>query len=335
MSIGRNEPCPCGSGKKYKKCCLGKQSGNSAPENMQDIMAEVQEKLQSGQFFSLEEAQAELNKIMQRKNTAPLAEFHGLSPTQMHRFLHFPCDSPELAKFANTMESALDIPVIRLFSLLVDAIGDKGLKPTAKGNLPQRFCREAALAFWGEEKYERRIRYGSIRTETDFFDLHCLRLVAGLAGLVRKYKGKFILTQKCRKKITFQGIGAVYPDLFMAYVNKFNWAYRDGYEDIGFIQQSFLFTLYLLHKYGGKTRLHTFYEDIFIKAFPQLPGEVPETPYMSSEETVRRAYVARALDNFASFFGLIEFIPTSEDFRERQYEVKKLPRLDQFIFFTV
>ncbi len=23
--VGRNEPCPCGSGKKYKKCCLGKQ----------------------------------------------------------------------------------------------------------------------------------------------------------------------------------------------------------------------------------------------------------------------------------------------------------------------
>lgn len=23
--IGRNDPCPCGSGKKYKKCCLGKQ----------------------------------------------------------------------------------------------------------------------------------------------------------------------------------------------------------------------------------------------------------------------------------------------------------------------
>jgi len=22
--IGRNDPCPCGSGKKYKKCCLNK-----------------------------------------------------------------------------------------------------------------------------------------------------------------------------------------------------------------------------------------------------------------------------------------------------------------------
>lgn len=24
--IGRNDPCPCGSGKKYKKCCLGKEN---------------------------------------------------------------------------------------------------------------------------------------------------------------------------------------------------------------------------------------------------------------------------------------------------------------------
>lgn len=29
MSIGRNDPCPCGSGQKFKKCCLGK-SGNPA-----------------------------------------------------------------------------------------------------------------------------------------------------------------------------------------------------------------------------------------------------------------------------------------------------------------
>lgn len=28
MSIGRNDPCPCGSGKKYKKCCLKKDTAN-------------------------------------------------------------------------------------------------------------------------------------------------------------------------------------------------------------------------------------------------------------------------------------------------------------------
>ena len=25
-AIGRNDPCPCGSGKKYKRCCLGKDA---------------------------------------------------------------------------------------------------------------------------------------------------------------------------------------------------------------------------------------------------------------------------------------------------------------------
>lgn len=28
--IGRNEPCPCGSGKKYKKCCIGKKKVQNA-----------------------------------------------------------------------------------------------------------------------------------------------------------------------------------------------------------------------------------------------------------------------------------------------------------------
>ena len=24
LKVGRNDPCPCGSGKKYKQCCLSK-----------------------------------------------------------------------------------------------------------------------------------------------------------------------------------------------------------------------------------------------------------------------------------------------------------------------
>jgi uncharacterized protein YecA (UPF0149 family) len=26
LNVGRNEPCPCGSGKKFKRCCLGRVS---------------------------------------------------------------------------------------------------------------------------------------------------------------------------------------------------------------------------------------------------------------------------------------------------------------------
>jgi uncharacterized protein YecA (UPF0149 family) len=28
--IGRNDPCPCGSGKKYKHCCLNKFAATAA-----------------------------------------------------------------------------------------------------------------------------------------------------------------------------------------------------------------------------------------------------------------------------------------------------------------
>ena len=30
--VGRNDPCPCGSGKKYKKCCLPKEMGQVPQE---------------------------------------------------------------------------------------------------------------------------------------------------------------------------------------------------------------------------------------------------------------------------------------------------------------
>ena len=31
--IGRNDPCPCGSGRKYKKCCMGKEIRNGRIHN--------------------------------------------------------------------------------------------------------------------------------------------------------------------------------------------------------------------------------------------------------------------------------------------------------------
>lgn len=32
MNVGRNEPCPCGSGKKHKHCCAGKSE--RTPQSM-------------------------------------------------------------------------------------------------------------------------------------------------------------------------------------------------------------------------------------------------------------------------------------------------------------
>ncbi len=43
--IGRNEPCPCGSGKKYKKCCIGQNITEATTPTQISVSQEV-EKLQ-------------------------------------------------------------------------------------------------------------------------------------------------------------------------------------------------------------------------------------------------------------------------------------------------
>jgi uncharacterized protein YecA (UPF0149 family) len=34
-AVGRNDPCPCGSGRKYKKCCLNKPQ---EPKEAEDVV---------------------------------------------------------------------------------------------------------------------------------------------------------------------------------------------------------------------------------------------------------------------------------------------------------
>lgn len=41
MKIGRNEPCPCGSGKKYKKCCLNKDEKTRLAEAIIDAQTNL------------------------------------------------------------------------------------------------------------------------------------------------------------------------------------------------------------------------------------------------------------------------------------------------------
>lgn len=193
---GRNDPCPCGSGKKYKRCCLGQAGAD--PFAAAQVPGELPQALAGQRFTSIDEARAVAGRLIEQRNRAALEQFQGLSPEQMYQCLYFPFDSPSLATFPVTLEITPAAPLLTLFSLLVEAIGEEGLKPTVRGNLPQKFCREAALKFLGEEGYQERIRYGGIHKEEDFYELHCTRLVAEMAGLVRTHK------QPCFKSSDFR-----------------------------------------------------------------------------------------------------------------------------------
>lgn len=332
MTIGRNDPCPCGSGLKYKTCCLGKEAPvrSDAPEGIYGVLRRA---LAERQFGSLDEAQAFAEELMHRRNRAPVGDFAGLSPEQIFRLINFPWDSPDLVSFPEVVVGAAEAPIARLFGLLAAAIGESGLIPTATGNLPRNFCREAALTFWGEAVHAERTRFRGINREDDFPELHVTRLTAELAGLVRKYRGRFILSRECRRLLTEHGPEAIYPRLLRAYARDFNWAYRDSYPDLEFIQSSVLFTLYLLQRHGGEERPHTFYEDAFLRAFPRVLDEVPPTFYFPPEKTVRGCFTLRALEKFADFFGLAAVVPITDDIFCQDFRVRRLPLLAAAIQF--
>ncbi|MEX2540602.1 MAG: SEC-C metal-binding domain-containing protein [Trueperaceae bacterium] len=220
--VGRNEPCPCGSGKKYKKCCL--QGNDAAPNDATDLLDALDRIAADREFGSLEELQDVTDRLVEEQNNAPLEDFQGLSPWQMMRLLHFPFESPEVIDFPEVLAVEPSAPIMVLFNLLAEAAGEDGLKATAKGNLPRAFCREAALIYWGEEKYALKTQYGAINKEADFPDLHAMRLTAECAGLLTRRSGRFRLTGVCKRLLKRSGGAGVYPRLLRAYVRKFNWA---------------------------------------------------------------------------------------------------------------
>ena len=334
MKIGRNDPCPCGSGKKYKRCCMSDHAADIPPlDPLAEAKAEINEFIEGKQFSSLDDLQGQVQSFSQQRNQSPLDDFQGLSPEQMHRMLYFPFDTPRLVSFPQVLPTKTSAPAITLFSLLAEAIGQKGVKSTATGNLPRNFCREAAQALWGQEKYRDKTKYGGINTETDFSELHSIRLTATIAGLIRKYRSRFVLTKKCSRILADHSMEGIYPLLLTAYVRKFNWAYRDRYPEFGFIQQSFLFTLYLLFQHGSDWQPNTFYEDCFLRAFPMVIESGESHPMSSPEETVRRCYTWRCLVNFTGFFGLAQVVPASEDILNREYRIKKQALLEQAVHF--
>jgi hypothetical protein len=334
MKTGRNDPCPCGSGLKYKKCCADKEKTGGQQTGTGSPLDGLRELLKGQSFGSLDEANAFISQHMHQQNQSVIDDFHGLSSEQMHRFLHFPFESPDLVSFPDRLDISPEAPILTLFNLLTAAIGDDGLKTTATGNLPRNFCREAAKTYWGEEEYAKWSRHGELRSEDEFAELNVTRLLAGLAGLIRKYKGKFIIGKECRKLLPEQGMVGIYPRLFRAIAREYSWGYVDRWEEIPMVQHSFLFTLHLLSKYGAEWRSNHFYEDNFLKAFPMVLRAVPPTPeYYSPEKSLRNCYSWRSLERFARFMGLVEIERDPVDRYADDFRLRKLPLLDHVVQF--
>lgn len=267
----------------------------------------------------------------------PDDRFQGLSLLQMYLLLRTPFDVPELVRFPEQLPEHPDTPASRMFSLLADAIGDKGLKGTAKGNLPRELCRKAALVHLGEQGYAERTEIGPINGEDEFFPIGMINKTAQKAGIIRKAKGRFTLTVRAAKMIRQDRLLTIYPLLFRTYAQTINWAYFDGGPESFFLQRTFPVALYFLTKFGADWRALADYADLFLAAFPSILTDFTyNSPYCEPERHFRTCYTIRVLEHFAEFWGLAEIEGDAGDYqREDMRRIRKMPLLNDLVRFSI
>ena len=303
-AIGRNEPCPCGSGKKYKHCCLGKES----PPRLSSVMDELRAAIAGKTFNTLDEANAFAQSFMESKNRVPQLNFLGISSEQMHRLLDFP-----FARTRDIVEIDPDlapadfrrIPVVDNAVLFLGRLAkQEPLKATAKGNLPLSFAREvlAELRMPDRELYDT-----AIRKEEEAPLLLALRELLTLCGWVKKRNGRFSLTGNGMKIVQRDFSGADFRNLLDKFTLILNWGFMDRYPPFSIVQQSFLFGLYLLHRQAGREIEDKALADHFLRAFPQVLEDARryEAPYREPHDFISGCFSLRFLERFCEYFGFV------------------------------
>jgi hypothetical protein len=329
--IGRNAPCPCGSGRKYKHCCAGKATEPEGPTSAPGLVWVPTPSEPDEREYFLRFAEEAIDAI----NQAPLDDFASLSPSQVQALNFEPFDTPELLRIVDPCPVPPHGAVIELAIWLLEAIGE-GVPTTERGNLPRKLCRallERVQAQPWTRDLEQHVRVGS---ETDFALLHRVRIALELSGLLRKYRKRFVPTKRCRERLAASGARGIYPVLLRGYATKFDWAFADLYPESPMLQQTSWFVLWLLHRFGEHWRSSSFYEDAVLRAFPILLEDFADEErfeWLRPEDSFRAAVRLRILRRFAEAFGLIETRERDPARVREPFEVRRTELFEQAIVF--
>ena len=221
---------------------------------------------------------------------------------------------------------------VRAFLRATDESG--GAPTTAKGNLTR--------AFVGHMLELLRLRPGRMEmirqvckviNEPDVWQLHIVRVICQLGGLVRKYKKRFVVTRKARELLPEHRAGALYHHLFDTMFRRFNLDYLTNVAEVPGIQETFPYELYRIAQFPLE-QAHEIEDLVPVVFVPVVREEIAE--YASLLDTPRwllKNSLLRPLEGF----GLVEIVagkrkPPSVDLMNC---VRRLPLFDAFIRFDI
>lgn len=305
MKPGRNEPCPCGSGKKYKRCCM-----NSISKQHASMLDDIEQVAAMNPNLSLEELNIVAEQKMKAANDRPHPDFCGLSPTQMNNWLYAPFSELK-GVLIHTPDNLITSPVMRYLALILEEgmQGDGSFKATSKGNLPTKIVKQSneLLPEFAVSQFERHISISEYagRNEDKFNALHYSRVLAEIAGIIYRRSGHYHVKKIAQKQYLTHGIQAFFIPMLKAATSQYNWGYLDGWEHDIDPRTFWLFMLWRLQSHGDTKQL---IEEV-MTAFPDLLLRCPEDEYSSPSQLLGTMIESRFIKRFLEFWGFVTVAP--------------------------
>lgn len=332
MKLGRNDPCPCGSGKKYKRCCMG----NGAKQQAQ-VFDDVEAMVAMNPNLTLDELNTALQHKVQDRNNRPNPEFCGLSPTQMTNWLYAPFDDLQWVTIS-TPDDLSSSPVMRYLKLILDEAMDKdgSFKATSKGNLPAKLVNQASelLPEFAVSQFSKNISISEFAgsNEDKFNALHYTRVLAEIAGIIYRRSGRYHVKKDAQKQYQKHGLHAFFKPMLEAALSKYNWAYLDSFELEVDLRTFWLFMLWRIQSHNSLDQLIA----EVITAFPDLLTALSPDDYFSPEKLLDITIESRFIERCLQFWGFVIinprlFLDTEPVARKVQIQ----PLLRQTFQFTI
>ncbi|MBD1558512.1 SEC-C domain-containing protein [Vibrio sp. S9_S30] len=330
MKLGRNDLCSCGSGKKYKRCCM-----NSVSKQHAEMFDEVENILSMNTDLSLDELNVVLKHRVNDRNNQPITDFCGLSPTQMGNWLHAPFK--ELSGVSiHTPNDLSSSPVMRYLALILDeAMRNEGsFKATSKGNVPAKLVKQASdlLPEFAVAQYESDISISEFAgsNEDKFNALHYTRVLAEIAGIIYRRSGRYHVKKAALKQYQSQGLQAFFEPMLEVAISQYNWGYLDAWEYDIDLRTFWLFMLWRLQNHANVELL----VDEVATAFPDLLQQFPPDDYATPSKLLSSMVESRFINRFLQFWGFITMDPKcfcNGEYIQREVKVQSLLK-DTFLF---
>ena len=323
MKLGRNDPCSCGSGKKYKRCCM-----NNVSKQHAEVFDDFEQTIAMNPNLTLDELNVVAQHRMNERNNRPHEDFCGLSPTQMSNWLYAPFN--ELAWVTiNEPNELSSSPVMRYLALMLDEAmqNDGSFKATSKGNLPTKLVKQASdlLPEFAVAKFGTPISLNDYAgtNEDKFNALHYTRILAEIAGIIYRRSGRYHVKKTAQKQYQNLGIHAFFKPMLEAAITKYNWGYldgwEDGWEDGADLRVFWLFMLWRLQTHASIDQLI----DEVVTAFPDLLLKLGTHEYFTPIKLLRLLIDSRFIECFLQFWGFVTVDP------RRFFEDEPIPRKAQ------